>query len=511
MTTPSPNARSTRSLATSLQHWLLGLLLCCGAAIVWALLLSWVGAGLSWWLNRAQSFESRSVSLRANGEPIVAIQRYNRDRRNVSVEHETVDGKPIVLEPEELVTTTKGWQMSSFPTSYLDLRRALHEYKMWIDAPEPFPWSISLLQFVDGDLYSGNGRQWYFRWPRRAGGSGFFEGFDLKTKRRVGFIGTSGFSETAPPIADEFPAWDVNKSKTAAFITAYNGGQFPPSPIGMTLSEPGQSLEHGLWFVTPQRDRLFVINLTRRSVVLTRTLTGKLLGTSIQQNVTESSREVVLALWWEDRLEIVSPTLKTLREIPFPSELQGKISTFTELATGEFEASHWSISPKPGDQHFVRFNDRGEVTLRKTVTVPVATASGIWFAEPFLTPLSLMPISVVYWLAPYRSGFVWDENLKPIRQPDEPLTWSLQLRALRIVIRNLGWTFWTGLLSGLPFAALCVWRQRTLPLSNFDRVAWPLLLCLFGIVGWIAFLTHRRWPVRRVAVAEQVTSQLAAA
>lgn len=505
MTTPSPNPRSTCSLKTSLQHWLLGLLLCCGGAIVWAMLISWVGAGLSWWLNRDQSFESRTVFLRANGEPIVTVNRYSRDGRHGSSEHQTVDGKPIFLEPDEHDKTPKTWQMSPFPTSYMDERRAVHEFNRWIDAPEPFPWSLGLLQFVDGDQYSGNGRQWYFRWPRRAGGSGFFEGFDLKTKRRVGFIGMSGFSETTPPVADQFPAWDVNKSKTAAFITAYNNGQFPPSPVGMTLNEPGQALEHGLWFVTPQRDRLFVINLTRRSVVTTRALSGKLLGTSIQQNVTGGSREVLLALLWEDRLEIVSPTLKTLREIPFPSELRGQISTFSELATGEFEASHWGTSPKPGvipaDQHFVRFNDRGEVTLRKTVTVPVATASGIWFAEQFLTPLSLMPISIVYWLAPYRSGFVVDENLKPIRQPDEPLTWSLQQRALRIVIRNLGWTFWTGLLSGLPFAALCVWRQRRLPVSSFDRVAWPLLLCVFGIVGWVAFLTHRRRPTRRVAAA----------
>ena len=343
-------------------------------------------------------FESRTIFLRANGEPIVTVQRYSRDSRNGSVEHQTVDGKPIVLEPEEVATTSKSWQWSSFPTNYMNASRAIHEYRLWIDAPEPFPWSLSLLQFVDGDQYSGNGRQWYFRWPRRAGGSGFFEGFDLKTKRRVGFIGMSGFSETERSVADQFPAWDVNKSKTAAFITAYNSGQFPPSPVGITLSEPGQSLEHGLWFVTPQRDRLFVINLTQRSVVTTQTLTGKLLGTSIQQNVTGGSREVVLALLWEDRLEILSPTLQTLREIPFPVEMRGKIGTFSELATGEFEASHWSTSPKPGvipaDQNFVRFNGRGEVTLRKTVTVPLTTASGIWFAEQFLTPLSLMPISV---------------------------------------------------------------------------------------------------------------------
>ena len=512
------NSSDSRS---SFQRWLLGLLLCLGGALVWALLLSYVGAGLNWWFNRSQTtYESRSAFLRDNGDPCVAVQRYLRDGRDRSIEHQTVDGQPIVLEPDELTRTPKSWHASAFPTSYTNTNQshALNAYNLWIDAPAPFPWSLSLLQFADGDGYLrngyfGNGRQWYFRWPRRAGGSGFLEGFDLQTKRRVGFIGMSGFSETEPPAADQFPAWDVNKSATAAFITAYHSETFPPSPLAITFSEPGQSLEHGLWIVTPQRDRLFVINLTRRSLVTTRVLSGKLLGTSMQQDATGRSQEVTLALFWEDRLEIVSPTLKTLREIRFPKELHGKINSFSERPSGEFEASRGVPSSQPEvapyDEQFVRFNDQGKVSLRRTVTLPPAKPWQYWSAEPYVLPLSLMPIGVVNLLAPYQSAFMWDENNKPIRQPNEPLTWSLQLRALRIIIGHIGWTFWLTLLSGLPFAALCVWRQRTLPSSHFDRVAWPLLLCVFGVVGWVAFRTHRRWPVQRAIIVGQTTTPLA--
>lgn len=508
------NQRVASSLSTSIQHWLLGLLLCCGGAIVWAVLVSWVGAGLSWWLNRDRTFESRSVQLRDDGEPIVTVSRSSLGGRNASSEYQTVDGKPIVVEPEELTHSAKIWHMSPFSTSYANALGGGYQAHLWIDAPEPLPWSLSLLRFTDGDFSSEDARKWYFRWPRHAGGSGFFEGFDNKTKRRIGYLSMSGFSETEPPAADHFPAWDTNKSKTAALITAYNNAHFPPYPIGITLSEPGESLERGLWFITPQRDRLFVINLTRRTVK-THPLTGKLLGTSIQQEVSGGSREIVLALQWEDRLEVVSPTLKTLREIPFPVELRGKISSLSELKTGEFEATHWTASSKPGvipaDTHFVRFNDRAEVTLRKTVTLPITTPPSFWPAEVFITPLSMMPLSVVSWLAPFRSAFVVDENMQPIRQPDEPWTWSLQLRAMRIVIRSFGWVFWTSLLSGLPFAALCVWKQRTLPVSHFDRVAWPLLLCVFGVVGWVVFLTHRRWPTRRAAVEKPIAARLVAA
>lgn len=508
------NQRHADSLSTSIQYWLLGLLLCCGGTIVWALLVSWVGAGLSWWLNRDHMFESRTVQLRANGEPIVTVSRSRLGGRDASSEYQTVDGKPIVIEPDELAITAKTWQLSPFPTSYSNALGEFCQSNLWIDAPEPLPWSVSLLQFIDGDWNAENSRKWYFRWPRHAGGSGFFEGFDNKTKRRIGYLGMSGFSETEPPAADHFPAWDANKSKTAALVTAYNTAQFPPYPIGITLSEQGQSLEHGLWLITPQRDRLFVINLTRRTVS-THPLTGKLLGTTFQQVVSGDTRQFELALQWEDRLEAVSPTLKTLREIPFPVELRGKISTLSELKTGEFEAKHWSTSPKPGvlqtDQHFVRFNSRGEVTLRKTVSVPNATRADYRPAELFVVPLSMVPLSVVSWLAPSRSTFVVDENQQPIRQLDEPWTWSLQLRGMRIVIRKLGWLFWASLLSGLPFAGLCVWKQRTLPVSLFDRVAWPLLLCVFGVVGWVVFLTHRRWPTRRAAVEKPIAARLVAA
>ena len=142
MTTPSPNPRVTPSLAMSLQRWLLGLLLCCGGAIVWTALLACVGSWTTWWLNRDQTYESRTVLLRENGEPVVAVTRNRRNGRDHSVEHQTVDGKPIELAPSEISRTPKSWYSSSFPTSYTNSRLAPHEFNRWIDAPEPFPWSL---------------------------------------------------------------------------------------------------------------------------------------------------------------------------------------------------------------------------------------------------------------------------------------------------------------------------------------------------------------------------------
>jgi hypothetical protein len=451
------------------------------------------------------------VHLRLNGEPCVTVQRYRRDRVERSIEYQTLNGQPIVLDPDEL-TQTRNWSTTSFPTNYDNQRHAPNAYNLWIDAPEPLPWSMSLPQFMDGDWSTRHQREWYFRWPRRAGGSGFFEGYDLKTKRRIGFIGMSGFSETVPRAADQFPAWDSNKSATAAFVTQGSIHTLPQAISAMALNKPGESPEYGLWFITPKRDRLFVINLTRRSIVATRELTGKLLGTGQRDqtgNDSLSHRGVpqtnpTLTLLWEDRLEVVSPTLQTVREIRFPKELQRKVSSLMELPSGEFEESYSDRSPQPlvipAEQHFFRFNDRGEVTLRKSVTVPLSQSSPYWSAEQYFMPLSLTPICALSWVTPSFTGYFYDENGNPLRQPDEPMTWNLQLRAIQIGLTSLGWnaSFWLTVFSGLPFGGLCAWRQRTLPTSLFDRIAWPLLVCAFGVVGWIAFRTHRRWPERRV-------------
>ncbi|MCX7421925.1 MAG: hypothetical protein NT013_20590 [Planctomycetia bacterium] len=526
MKSESSNLQSANSLSIGAQRLLLGLLLCCGGTIVWTALLGWVGEWATTWLNRGQTSESRSVHLQTNGELCVAVQHYGRNPyESSSVEYQTLDGQPIVLEPDELTRARNSWSTSSFPLNYYNLRHAPNAYNLWIDAPEPLPWSLRLPQFAEGDWSTAHRREWFFRWPRRAGGSGYFEGFDLQTKRRIGFIGMNGFSETAPPAADQFPAWDSNKSATAAF--AAHGGIYtlPQSVAAMLLNEPGESPEFGLWLITPKRDRMFVINLTRRSIVATRVLTGKLLGTGKRDQTTDNSQSYrsvqhanpTLALLWADRLEVVSPTLQTLREIRFPKELHGKVSSLTELPSGEFEESYADRSPNPlkipAEQHFVRFNDRGEVTLRKTVTVPLPKASPYWFAEQYLMPLSLTPIYAVSWVTPSFSGYFYDLDGNPLRQPDEPMTWSLRLKAFQIGMSSLGWngSFWLTVISGLPFAGLCAWRQRTLPTSRFDRIAWPLLLCLFGVVGWVAFLTHRRWPVSRVAVSNSPMTELAAA
>ncbi len=496
-----------------LQHWLLGLLLCCGGAIVWTLLLGWIGDCATWWFNRDRMHESRQVFLSSNGEPYVLVQRYGNNGRGHVVEFQTVDGQRMLESPQELALTNKSWQASPFATdlsttTFVNWRRDPQTIYQWVDAPEPLPWSLSLMRFVDGDQYSeygSHGPHWYFRGSRYPGGTGFFEGFDYKTKQRIGFIGLHGFSETIPPAVDQFPVWDNDKSKRAKFITQFNEGHSSLHTAALVLNAEGDSREYGLWLITPQRDRIFVINLTRRSVAATRVLSEKLLGISSHRDETGRSRNVAHALLWEDRLEIVSPTLKTLREIRFPTELRGKVGSLSEFQSGEFEDSYTDRSPDPktipAEEHFIRFNDRGETTLRKTVKVPRDKPTYLWSAELYLPPLSLMPINAVKWLAEDHSMSNLNGGSQPFRRPDEPLTWSIRLQSLRIIISLIGWPFWLTLLSGFPFAALCAWRQRTLPVSNFDRIAWPLLLCVFGIVGWMAFLTHRRWPVRKLSMS----------
>ncbi|MBC7816442.1 MAG: hypothetical protein IAG10_06075, partial [Planctomycetaceae bacterium] len=96
-----------------------------------------------------------------------------------------------------------------------------------------------------------------------------------------------------------------------------------------------------------------------------------------------------------------------------------------------------------------------------------------------------------------------NESGQLLLKPGERLTLSSAFRAMDRYIRGgvgVGWTALVlCLLSGIPFAVLCWRKQRLFGASRSECFAWMLLVYSFGLVGWIAFVTHREWPRRRAA------------
>jgi hypothetical protein len=59
--------------------------------------------------------------------------------------------------------------------------------------------------------------------------------------------------------------------------------------------------------------------------------------------------------------------------------------------------------------------------------------------------------------------------------------------------------FWPSLLISslvsLPLAVLCYRRQMRYQVARSQRILWPLFVFLFGVPGWVGYLTCRSWPV----------------
>ncbi len=500
----------------AIVRWLLGCVLCFGGAMVWSLVAMWSAKWLERTLNAMPTnAEYHSILLRDHAEPIVHMQRVVNERQAIThhVGFTTLDGQPVSLEPgaEHLITSKNvSAYLFNFPQYFSSSGEST---RLIIDSFGPWPWSQRTSYFGVTGQQGQHALSWFFLWPDHPGGTGYWVGYDIVTKRRVGYLGKSGLTASIPPIADQFPAWDAESHHAARIMGGdpnyyYSSHMFPPSGTSiLSLNDVGS--EVGVLFVTPRRDTIYVLNLTRGSVAAVRSdiPEGQLLGITARDFGHQSHPSVEhlateLILIWSDRLEFTTPTLQSLRTVMLPEELRNQSLTFAEQDGDTFVTSNFVFAygrlreMKSVAYPLIWFDKSGTVTRRKEMTLPWNLGYE-WDVEQFQTPLSLMPISLWRYAEIARSGRIPDDDDRYFRKPDEPMTWTIWWQCLRQIAHRLPWSIGLCAFSGVPFAIACWWRQRRVAASRFERLAWPALVYLFGLVGWIAFVCHREWPRRR--------------
>lgn len=498
-------------LQTAIARWLLGLVLAVGGGMVWLIFASWLSMWLSQRLNQpALERKWQFLEFRESGEPIIDVQRVSLDSSFRTEEYRTLDGQAVDVEPGEISKMrSRSWMVGTFPRPYLNTSSgALH----FQEAPVPLPWKLRQSIFSLYDLHGSNPEFWFLRWPDRADGSAYWSVYDSTTKTLQGYLGRSGWSQTVPAESDQFPAWDQNQRDIALIVNDRIEWTFPPNGNSLMVLDDSPQPDVGLLYVTPRRDTIYVINQRRRTVEVVRTMTDEpLLGIAVRpEGVRPLSIPLVggvaatsILLTWPDRVEFVTPRMKTLRMVPLPEELRGRSFQLVEVKSGGFvgvfDASPFHRDITVHEQQLVWFNDNGEVTQRRTFSRPLRYYDyNYWFdwrPDQFVPPLSMMPISLSHLWQQRRGRDLFDENGEPLRQEDEPMTWSRQWKELRALVRTSPWSSGFCLLSGLPFAIACCVRQNRLGATRFERIAWPALVYLFGPVGWLAFVSHRAWPV----------------
>ena len=344
---------------------------------------------------------------------------------------------------------------------------------------------------------------WYFVWPERRTGTGYFVGYDNKTKARLGYLGIEGFSATVPPVAQQFPAWNQAGNQVAQVVSNDANRDFIHAGI-VNGSMP--HIEEGMYFITPDRDRAYRISFTKRTVELVRQDLKLPIDFVSLCTVWGSQGHNIgtdRLLRFADRLEFVDLALQPTNVISLPEELRDPYRYLAVRESGGYFAlpydEHARAKNNPtNDQLLLWLDEDGKVTQRRTLTLPNGRSQvSVANDGRLMLPLSLIPANglAVLGLSPFVPMF--DDSEEVLFQPIDSTTWASIANAMRLQSARLGWPLWICLLSGLPFAVACSWRQRRVATSWPERLAWPALVYVFGLAGWIAFVAHRDWPARR--------------
>ncbi len=493
-------------LSDAVARWLLGVIIATGGALLWLYVVllfhHWLLSRP--WMNAGNWMESRSLAFQADGEPILQLTHPGAaPGMRPRVEFQTLDGQPLGITEEELrktAPTDRSFNMRSQLDPWTSFGYRSWSVSSWDNAPEPLPWRMRLDSLNTNVVMPGVQEQWFFIGPARRGERGYLVGYDVRDKRCVGYIGTQGLSYSKPPFEQQCVTWEQGPNRHA-FVGVREGHKT------MTVSESPAEWEVILPFVPATRDRAYVINLTRREARLAREQLDSPLLAVMNFSRYQPPRDTVtqndVVLRFRDRLEFVTPALETQRVLPLPEELRDGDFRLVDAAGGGFVASY--VPPKKWttesyENELLWLNADGSLRQRRTIVVQFARYDFMWLPWHIELLGSLMPL---------KCFLVIKTAVRELHQLP-PTADEARRSFLRVARWNgLGWAMGFGVLSGVPFAIACWRRQRRFGASRFERLAWPALVYLFGLVGWIAFLTHRRWPTRISAIASE--SQVVAA
>ncbi len=174
----------------------LALVLALGFATVYAVAVAWGGSCWEAFAGRQRSFNEHLV-VSVDGTPLIQRTTYNEDYQSNKIEFRTLGGKEVASADKK----TKGWLDAA------SLQIARYRNGMF-----PIAGTQRIGRFSDA-----NGDPWYFIDDGARDGHGYFVGYSKQTKRRLGFIGRSGFRPDQPPVEDWFPMDGVKLASNTAF------------------------------------------------------------------------------------------------------------------------------------------------------------------------------------------------------------------------------------------------------------------------------------------------------
>ncbi len=439
----------------------LALILAAGAIVVWGLLSLWavqVGLHVAGW-DKAQTerlifLPDGTVRVETSSPADHHSQRHYRDLDGNSVAGPDGDNR-----------------------HFLQGTRLLARLDQKEDGA--VSWERRLRTFGDGQ---DPATLWYFVADGRTDGTGYFVGYDSKSRARVGFLGTAGFRPGPLPAEELFPCNGIASGPNACVLP--RDGEHPRSGNVDLGLPPGDRIGSRDVYVLGRDGKIYHADLPERTVRVAREerdLCWGAIATGRYHEVRGTPSRLLVRT--ADTMLLCDERGEELSRYPIPDPLRGQEITFAETSTGEALLSWHSpidfLAPEVEHRIFWISPDgrcrEARVTLPRPSGPEIVTFGGLVVPEPLV--LGGMIVSL---------------------RPRDLLEEGLEESYPEAMARAL-WEFGPALimaqLIALGCAVHCYRRLGRFGRTGPERLAWTLFVLALGLPGWIAFRFGMPWPV----------------
>ncbi len=440
----------------------LALVLAVGLAVIWAMFAGMFATFVSNVFFPSFVAPHRSLVVFADGTPVIAANPGNSDPA-----YSGLDGEPI--EPENPKDTINGAQ--------LGLGNGTQAGGMGRD------WAGRIESFR---MTGKPSLLWYFVNNGGEDGAGYFVGYEQVRNGCLGYLGTNGWTENVPSEDEWFPVPAgqylfgsdsmISKASTPWLMRSIDMNYETDYPEEIVcIRSLGKIRKVNL--VEKTVDVLFE---DPQLIAMAQFQTAKADGTA-------PAKVGLLAVRLPARTLVLSRAGETLAAYVIPQSLRTR--QFTFYATADERAMYAEIQFDSAtgketctitwaDQAGMLL-DRKEVALNQLEPQHRTGSETLLFSGMIPVPGVALPMLAVL-------------GVPEMGQEQHPETgyWKALCSTLRIA-----WPAITGLLVlGVVLGWATIRRQKKSGLPY--RRTWAVFVFLFGVPGYLAYLCHRRWPVR---------------
>ncbi len=434
-----------------------------GFGTLWLLLAFLLGGfALEAWRGPDVKWPDREeLAIKRDGTPLIK----SSPRGNPSHEtYRSLDGHPQAKHGELLdgVYLTGAWLPNS-----------------WFSELE---WQSRLKPFVDTSVI------WYFRHDGALEGLGYFAGYDRPTNRLLGFIGVSGFRSNRPPPSEQFPVQlDLMYSVPFWSPSQYRLLQGRLAEFDSVNSPiPSSSV------YVPCGDRFLLVDLSTRTVRTALETDEPIESFGFCRKTSgrpeASARKPALVVRTTQKILELNRDHGVIRSFTIPTRSRTAILAFWyPLDDGQALAQFLEPRRTEGEENITPVNlyrIGPDGTLRSESELPLQSGMLIWSKQPEST--LLFPAFPAPALFPVAEWFF----VSLINQP------SSFGAAVRTILATSWPSFLAVTILALVLAAGAWRRSRAFGLPRSHQAAWAIFVFLFGILGYLGFRLHRRWPPR---------------